>query len=148
LCATLELAQHCEERQEIQMNFDRKYVIWSLSYAAVGLVLGIYMAASHNHAELVTHAHILLIGFVVSFLYGIIHKLWLQRPNLAIANIQFVLHQAAAITISLALFLLYGNMLPAPTLDPILGIASAGVLVAMLLMLYMVITYGAEKAVA
>jgi peptidoglycan/LPS O-acetylase OafA/YrhL len=130
------------------MNFDRKYIIWALSYAAVGLVLGIYMAASHNHAELVTHAHILLIGFVVSFIYGIIHKLWLQRPSRAIANVQFVLHQAAALTISLGLFLLYGNMLPPPTLDPILGIGSVGVLVAMLLMLYMVVKFGAEKAVA
>lgn len=130
------------------MNFDKRYVIWALSYAAVGLVLGIYMAASHIHTELVAHAHILLIGFVVSFIYGIIHKLWLQRPNRAIANIQFVLHQAAAITLSLGLFLLYGNMVPAPTLDPILGIASAGVLVAMLLMLYMVVAFGTENAAA
>jgi len=130
------------------MNFDKKYVVWALSYAAVGLVLGIYMAATHNHAELVTHAHILLIGFVVSFIYRIIHKLWLQRPNRAIANIQFVLHQAAALTISFGLFLLYGNMLPPPTMDPVLGIGSAGVLVAMLLMLYMVIKFSTDKAVA
>jgi hypothetical protein len=130
------------------MSFDKKYIIWALSYAAVGLVLGIYMAASHNHAELVTHAHILLIGFVVSFIYGIIHKLWLQRPSRALANIQFVLHQAAALTISVGLFLLYGSMLPPPTLDPILGIGSVGVLVAMLVMLYMVVKFGAEKAVA
>jgi hypothetical protein len=128
------------------MNLDKRYVIWALSYGAVGLVLGIYMAASHNHVELVTHTHILLIGFVVSFVYGIIHKLWLQNPSQAVASIQFLLHQAAAITISLGLFLLYGNMLPAPMLDPILGIASAGVLLAMLLMIYMVISFGTEKA--
>jgi hypothetical protein len=59
-----------------------------------------------------------------------------------------VLHQAATITISVGLFLLYGNIVPAPTLDPILGIASAGVMLAMLLMLYMVIRFGAEKALA
>jgi len=119
-----------------------------LSYAAVGLALGIYMAASENHAELVTHAHILLIGFVISFVYGIIHKLWLAKPGRAVANFQFVLHQAAAVTISAGLFLLYGNMVPASKLAPILGIASAGVMLAMLLMLYMVIRFGAEKAAA
>jgi len=128
------------------MNLDKRYLVWALSYAAVGLTLGIYMAASENHAELVTHAHILLIGFVVSFIYGIIHKLWLQRPSRAVANIQFVLHQAAAITISLGLFLLYGNMLPAPVLGPVLGIASTGVLLGLLLMLYMVIRFGTGKA--
>ncbi|HWG70817.1 MAG TPA: hypothetical protein VN692_15490 [Steroidobacteraceae bacterium] len=130
------------------MSLDKRYLVWSLSYAAVGLALGIYMAASENHAELVTHAHILLIGFVISFVYGIIHKLWLAKPGRAVANFQFVLHQAAAVTISAGLFLLYGNMVPASKLAPILGIASAGVMLAMLLMLYMVIRFGAEKAAA
>lgn len=128
------------------MNLDKRYLIWALSYAVVGLVLGIYMAASQNHGELVTHAHILLIGFVVSFLYALIHKLWLDKPSRGIANTQFVLHQAAAVTLSLGLFLLYGNMLPESVLGPILGVASAGVLLGMLLMLYMVVRFGAEKA--
>jgi hypothetical protein len=128
------------------MKLDKRYLIWALSYAVVGLVLGIYMAASQNHGELVTHAHILLVGFVVSFLYALIHKLWLQKPSRGIANIQFVLHQAAAVTLSFGLFLLYGNMLPESVVGPILGIASAGVLLGMLLMLYMVVRFGAERA--
>jgi membrane protein DedA with SNARE-associated domain len=129
------------------MNLDRRFLIWALSYATVGIVLGIYMAASQNHGEFITHAHILLIGFVLSLVYGIIHKLWLETPSRAVANIQFGVHQAAAITISLGLFLLYGNFVPAPTLDPILGIASAGVLLGMLLMLYMVVKSGKGKAI-
>ena len=119
--------------------------MWALSYAAVGLTLGIYMAVSQNHAELVTHAHILLIGFVLSLVYGIIHKLWLEYPNRAMANIQFVLHQAAALTVSVGLFLIFGNMVSESVLGPILGIASMGVLLGMLLMLYMVIRSGRGK---
>ena len=128
------------------MKLDRSFLVWSLSYAAVGLALGIYMGASHNHVELVTHAHILLIGFVLSLVYAIIHKLWLEKPSRGVANVQFLLHQAAAVTVSVALFLLYGNMLPESTLGPILGIASAGILLAMLLMLYMVIRFDAAQA--
>src|SRR5215472_1389564 len=124
------------------MNLDRRFLIWGLSYATAGIVLGIYMAATHNHGELVTHAHILLIGFVLSLVYGIIHKLWLEKPNRAVANTQFVLHQAAAITISVGLFLLYGGIVPEPALGPVLGIASASVLLGMLLMLYMVMRSG------
>jgi putative solute:sodium symporter small subunit len=130
------------------MNLDKRYLVWALSYATVGLALGIYMAASQNHAELVTHTHILLIGFVLSFVYGIIHKLWLQNPHPSLAKVQFVVHQAGAITICVALFLLYGNLVPAATLDPILGTSAAGILLAMLLMLYMVIRSGTEKAPA
>jgi hypothetical protein len=130
------------------MNFDRKYLVWSLSFAALGMGLGIFMAASHNHGELATHAHILLIGFVVSFIYGMIHKLWLTRPNRALATLQFVLHQAAAITISIGLFLLYGAYVPEDKLEPVLASAAIGVLLAMLLMLYMVIRSGSAKAAA
>src|SRR5271154_1790901 len=127
------------------MNFDRKYLIWSLSFAALGMGLGIFMAASHNHSELTTHTHILLIGFVVSFIYGIIHKLWLDNPSRGIANIQFVLHQAAAITLGVGLFLVYGGMLQESAIGPILGVASGVVLLSMLLMLYMVIKFGTAK---
>ena len=129
------------------MNLDKRFLIWGLSFAAVGLSLGIYMAATHNHGQLVTHAHILLIGFVLSFVYGIIHRLWLENPNRAMANVQFVVHQAAAVTISVGLFLLYGNMVSEPTLGPILGAASAGVLLGMLLMLYMAVRFAKGKAV-
>ena len=127
------------------MNLDRRFLIWALSYAAVGLALGIYMAASNNHGELVTHAHILLIGFVLSLVYGIIHKLWLQEPNRAVANVQFIVHQVAAVTVSVGLFLVFGNMVPEPTLSPILATASTGVLLGMLLMLYMVLRFGTGK---
>lgn len=129
------------------MNLDRRFLIWALGYAAVGISLGLYMAASQNHGELVTHAHILLIGFVLSLVYGIIHKLWLDKPGRALANTQFVIHQAAAVTVSVGLFLLYGGIVPEPTLGPILGIASAGVLLGMLLMLYMVVRSGSGKVV-
>jgi len=129
------------------MNLDRRFLIWALSYATLGIALGICMAASQNHGQFATHAHILLVGFVLSWVYGIIHKLWLENPGRAIANMQFGVHQVAAITISLGLFLLYGNMVPAPMLDPILGIASAAVLLGMLLMLYMVVRSGKGKAI-
>jgi hypothetical protein len=107
------------------MNLDRRYLVWSLCYAVAGMTLGIFMAASQNHSELVTHAHVLLIGFVVSFIYGLIHKLWL--------------HQAAALTVSVGLFLMYGNYVAPASADPVLAAGSIGVLVGMLLMLYMVI---------
>lgn len=127
------------------MNLDRRFLIWALSFAATGLALGIYMAASNNHAQLVTHAHILLIGFVISLVYAIIHKLWLVKPTRSVANVQFVLHQAAAVTVSVGLFLIFGGLVPEPTLGPILAAASVGVLLAMLLMLYMVLRFGPAK---
>jgi hypothetical protein len=121
------------------MSFDRKYLVWALSYAVIGMGLGIVMAATHNHAQQGAHTHILLVGFVASLVYGVIHKLWLsggKTPRLARA--QFVAHQAGASAMVVGLLLLYGEVVPAAHVDPILAIASITVLLGALLMLLMV----------
>jgi hypothetical protein len=123
------------------MGFDRKYLVWALGYAVVGMGVGIYMAASKNHAEFVAHAHILLVGFVVSLVYGLIHRLWLHQPRNAVARAQFLLHQAATVVLLAGLLLLYGNGASEELLEPFLGIGAIGVLLAMLLMIFMVIRY-------
>jgi hypothetical protein len=128
------------------MNFDRKFLVCALLYAIAGMSLGIYMAASDNHGELVAHAHILLIGFVVSFIYGIIHKLWLAHPNATVANLQFYIHQGAALLLSIGLTLLYGGMVSAEKLVPALTGGSLAVLIGALLMLYMVLTTRSVRA--
>jgi hypothetical protein len=121
------------------MNFDRKYLIWALGYAIAGMGLGLYMAASQNHGQLVAHAHILLIGFAVSFVYAIIHRLWLAKTGKTIARVQFTLHQIATLVVSSGLMLFYGGVVSDSTIGPILGIAASGVLAGVLLMLYMVV---------
>lgn len=127
------------------MSLDRKYLIFALSYAVAGMFLGIYMAASQNHGQLIAHTHILLVGFVTSFIYGIIHKLWLNNPGAIVAKAQFILHQLAAVILFVGLILFYGGVYPPETLDPILGAASVGVLIAALLMLYMAIKSGTGR---
>ena len=127
------------------MNLDRRFLVWGLGFAVAGMVLGIVMAASHNHSELVAHAHILLVGFVVSFIYALIHRLWLRQPGRKIANFQFALHQAAAVVLAVGLFLIYGGYVAVEKLDPVLAAASLGVLTGMLLMVYMVIRFGARE---
>lgn len=113
---------------------DRKYILSSLVYAMLGMILGIYMAATKNHGEYVTHAHILLAGFVVSFIYGLCHKLWLNNSTSRLAQAQFYLHQIGVAFMSAGLFLLYGGFMPLETLDPILALSSIAVLVGMVLM--------------
>ncbi|HTT43031.1 MAG TPA: hypothetical protein VMG33_08165 [Steroidobacteraceae bacterium] len=130
------------------MHLDRRFLVWGLGYAALGLALGVYMAASHNHGELVTHTHILLVGLVLSSLYGIIHRLWLRNPKPWLANLQFWLHQLGTLGISIGLFLLYGQFAQEAKLEPVLGVSSVGVLIGALLMLYMVVKFGAPNEAA
>ena len=113
---------------------DRKFVATGLGFAILGLILGIYMAASHNHGQLSTHAHIMLVGFVVSFIYGVCHKLWLTNSESRMATIQFYLHVIGAIGITVGLFLLYGGMVAPEKIEPVLSISSISVLLGMILM--------------
>ena len=113
---------------------DRRFVLTSLIYAILGLALGIFMAASKDHGHLVTHAHILLIGFVVSFIYGLCHKLWLNNLISKLSLIQFYIHQVGTLGVVIGLFLYYGNFVSLEIIDPYLALFSITVFIGMILM--------------
>ncbi|MCH1932046.1 TonB-dependent receptor [Shewanella sp. A25] len=114
---------------------DRKFVLSAFSYGILGLMLGIYMAASKNHGQLVTHAHIMLIGFVLSFIYGLCHRLWLNNSHSKLAVVQFYLHQIGSVIVFVGLFLLYGQFIALETIDPILAGGSIIVFIGIVLMM-------------
>ncbi|MEQ8207840.1 MAG: TonB-dependent receptor [Woeseia sp.] len=118
---------------------DRKFLMTAMGYGILGLVLGIYMAASENHGQMVTHAHIMLLGFLVSFFYAVVHKLWLPETTGKMAKTQFLLHQLGTAGLVVGLYLLYGRYFPAATVGPVLGIFSITALTAFVLMKVMVI---------
>jgi hypothetical protein len=125
-------------------SFDRTFLIWALSYAAAGMGLGIYMAMSGNHGQFITHTHIMLVGFVTSLIYAVIHRLWLPSPSRALATVQFILHQAGSLAMFGGLLLLFGHAASEEQLGPVLGAASIAVILGVLLMLVMVLRSGAQ----
>jgi len=120
------------------MGFDRKYLVWALGYVVLGMGLGIFMAASHNHAQRGTHAHILLVGFVVPLIYAVVHKLWLGEKPPRFAKLQFIMHQIGAATMFAGLFMLLGDIVPETQIAPVLATGSIVVFSAALLMIFMV----------
>lgn len=121
------------------MDFDRKYLLWALAYVVLGMSLGIYMAASHDHGQHITHAHILLVGFVVSFIYAVIHKLWLDMKDSLIARLQLIVHQVGSLMMFSGLFLLYGGFVPPEQIELLLAPSTIVVFVAALMMVFMVL---------
>ncbi|MCB1649095.1 MAG: TonB-dependent receptor [Pseudomonadales bacterium] len=113
---------------------DRKYVLTSLGYAIVGLLLGIYMAASQDHGQYVTHAHIMLLGFVVSFVYAALYRIWLNGYSSKLVSIQYLAHQVGTLVLLVGLFCLYGGLIAEEVLGPIMGVFSILVLLGMILM--------------
>lgn len=124
------------------MGYDRKYLIWALCYALAGMILGIVMAESQNFTQHATHAHLLLLGFVVSLIYAVIHKLWLGAAT-RLATVQYMAHHAGTLVMIPSLFLLFGGRIPVEKIGPVLGVASITVFTGMVLMLVLVLKHKA-----
>jgi hypothetical protein len=129
-------AQHFQRGYIV--GYDRKYLLWALAYVVAGMLLGVVMGASQDHSQHVTHAHILLVGFVTSLAYAVIHKLWLVQPSPRLARLQFLAHQSGALVMFAGLLMLFGHVLPIQQLDPVLALASIIVLLAAVLMMVLV----------
>jgi drug/metabolite transporter (DMT)-like permease len=113
---------------------DRKFVLTAFGYAVIGLALGIFMAASKNHGQLVTHAHVMLVGFLLSFIYALCHKLWLPAVSSGLATAQYYIHQTGSALLFVGLFLLYGNFAKEESIEPVLSIGSVTVFIGVVLM--------------
>jgi len=120
----------------------RWHLLFALTFAVLGMCLGIYMASSHDHTLHPAHAHILLVGFVISALYAVIYRLWVMHGRRMVALAQTALHGLGAILMSGGLMLLYGGVVPEPTLGPILGVAAISVLAAVVMMIIQVLGAG------
>src|SRR6185437_3210112 len=61
----------------INMAIDRKFLLCGFAYAIAGMGVGHYTAASKSHVLFVGYGQILMVGFVVSVIDALVHKLWL-----------------------------------------------------------------------
>ena len=104
-------------------------------FVVAGMAMGIGMAASQNHAIMPAHAHLNLLGWVSLFLFGIYYE---RRPALdasRLAMIQVALWSVGTVILTVAVAAIHLGYTAA---DPVAGIASLIVLVAMLMFAYFV----------
>ena len=127
-------------------SISRWHVMFGLCFAVLGMALGIYMAISKNHLQHVTHAHVLLLGFVVSVLYGAVYRLWLASASARLATIQTALHQIGSALLVAGLFLLYSGAATEDSLGPLLGPGSIAVISSAVLMLYQMFRAGPPQS--
>ena len=79
-------------------------------FALIGMIVGLYMAASHNHALAPGHAHINLIGWVSLFLIGLFYERRPQLDKSAGARWQVIIYAiGAVVTNAFLAAMLLGN---------------------------------------
>lgn len=133
------------------MGYEKQYHTWALVYVVCGMSLGIVMAVSHPDVRYLSPAHVLLVGFVLSLVYGLIHKLWLISTHTLLAFPLFMQHllhlrQAGALTMFTALLLMYGNVFLNEQTQPVHAAAALTVLMAAMTLLYMARFTSFERA--
>ncbi|MEQ8443172.1 MAG: hypothetical protein RIM33_13930 [Alphaproteobacteria bacterium] len=103
-------------------NLSTHFVRASVLYALTGMTLGIVMAATQDHSQMPTHAHLMLLGWVGMTIYAVIYKLWPGAGEGGLPKLHAVVAHAALICLVIGLFLIYGGNVTAG--DPLATVAS------------------------
>ena len=112
--------------QGVARNFFTMAVIYSL----VGMTLGLSMAMSQDHSQLPTHAHIMVLGWVMSAVFAFFYHLVPTAQASRLATIHFWLAAISSLGMFIGLFVLYGGN---PAIEPMLGVSAMAYFVATVL---------------
>ncbi|MGO4913910.1 hypothetical protein [Pseudogemmobacter sp. W21_MBD1_M6] len=79
------------------MEVDRTYVLFGFAWLLFGMAFGIYMGITAQENLTNTHAHANLVGFVLSALFGLLHRSWPTMGASRVAGIQLWVYQIGAV---------------------------------------------------
>lgn len=96
-------------------------------YLLVGVGLGLYMAASHDHSMHPVHAHLNLLGWVTMALFGLYYRLVPDAGRSTLAKVHFWVYVPAHLVMMVMLWILFTGR---PQVEPVLAIASTVVALA------------------
>jgi len=102
-------------------NMSSWYLRLAVLYLIAGVSLGIFMAASGDHAMHPVHAHLKLLGWVTMGLFGLFYRSWPGAAQSTLAKVQFWIYLPAHFVQMVTLAMLYrGNA----AVEPVLAVAS------------------------
>ena len=116
------------------MNPIRINLTLGLLWLLLGMLLGEHMGRSGDHGQMPTHAHIMLLGGVLSISWAVIYKVF-DIPAGLLAWVQTGFHQVSTVVMITGLYMLYGHMAEEAVLGPVLGLSAIGAVVSVLLVL-------------
>lgn len=124
-------------------TLSRRWFLCAITYFVIGIGLGVYMGASHDHSLFPAHAHINLLGWASMGLTGLLYRSFPAAAQSALAAWHFWLYQLAVPVLLLAVVAIYTGHAEA---DPVAGAASVVVLVSVLLFWWAIFSARNSKA--
>ena len=105
----------------------------ALIYGLLGFLVGLHMAMTHDHGQLPTHAHIMVIGWVSFALFGFFYHLFAEKISKVLSLFHFGLAQVSFIGIVIGLWLFYSGQ---TQFEPIAAISALGYAASFLLFVF------------
>lgn len=90
-------------------NIARGFFITAIGYGILGMLLGLHMAIAQDHGQRPTHAHILVIGWVSFFLFGMFYLHFGKVVSRMLARVHFWLAEASLAGLVVGLWLIYSG---------------------------------------
>lgn len=93
----------------------RNFMLLALSFLFLGVVVGLYMAISQDHAQATAHAHIMLAGWVTAALCALFYRLTEKAALSRLAQVHFWLQAPSTVVMTVSLLFLYAGHAEAET---------------------------------
>jgi hypothetical protein len=120
-------------------KIDETYLMLSLLWLIAGMVFGIWLGATAHFGFAESHAHMALVGFVISAIFGIMYRFYPMMKQSRLAAWQLWIYQLGAV------MLVAGKITVDAGGKPTLVIAGSFVILAgVILMLYIFATKRVE----
>jgi cbb3-type cytochrome oxidase subunit 1 len=87
----------------------RVFIISAVIYGILGMLLGLAMAMSHDHGQLPTHAHIMVIGWLSFAVFGLFYFVLGEAVPRWLAQTHFWLAQLSLAVLVAGLWLHYSG---------------------------------------
>jgi hypothetical protein len=100
------------------MNISRNFLVLGTSFLLIGLLIGMYMGGSGDHSLAASHAHINLIGFVLSSIFALTYRAFPAMTDGRLPIIHFWTHAIGAIGLNVLLFLLLSGKITEAAMAP------------------------------
>lgn len=115
----------------------RNFFTLAIVYSLLGMTLGLSMAMSQDHTQMPTHAHIMVLGWVMSAIFAFFYHLVPSAGRSMLAKVHFWLAAVCSAAMFIGLFVLYGGN---PAIEPVLAVASLGYFAATFIFAFIALT--------
>jgi hypothetical protein len=99
----------------------RAFFVSALLYGVLGMLLGLDMGIRHDHGQMPTHAHIMVIGWLSFAVFGLFYASYDHAVPKVLAKLHFWLAQVSLAGLVIGLWLIYSGK---TQFEPVAAISS------------------------